>query len=57
VENVKHFTIIKIYYSLKKMKDRRENRSFLGVGNNGRWEGIRKGGMRVNMVAVFCIHI
>jgi hypothetical protein len=34
------------------MKDRREKQIFLEVGTSGRWMGIRKGGMRVNVVDV-----
>jgi hypothetical protein len=39
------------------MKGRRENRSFLGVGTSERWVDTRKGGMRVNMMDVFYIHV
>jgi hypothetical protein len=35
------------------MKGRREKQIFLGVGPSERWVGIKKGGMRMNMVDVF----
>jgi hypothetical protein len=35
----------------------REHKSFLGVGTSGSWVGTGKGGMRVNMMDVFCLHI
>jgi hypothetical protein len=44
-------------YTLKKLRARRENRSFLRVGTSGRLMGTRKEGMRVDMVDVFCTHI
>jgi hypothetical protein len=33
------------------------NRFFSGMGTSGMWVGTRKGGLRVNMGNVFCIHI
>jgi hypothetical protein len=46
---------LSIYTFLK--KGRRQNSSFPGVGTSERWAGKRKGGMRVNMVDIFCIYI
>jgi hypothetical protein len=37
------------------MKDKREKHRTSEDGYQ--WEGIMKGGMRVNMVDVFCIHV
>jgi hypothetical protein len=40
---------LSIHTLKKKMKGRRENRSFLGMSTSGRWVGTRKGGMRVSI--------
>jgi hypothetical protein len=44
-------------YTLKKMKDRKIKQVFSEDGYSGMKGGIRKWGMRVNMVDAFCIHV
>jgi hypothetical protein len=41
----------------QKLKAGGKNWSFLEVGINGKWVDTSKGGMRTNIVDVFCIHI
>jgi hypothetical protein len=48
---------INIHLILKNEGQEGKNKTFLGVGTSGKRMGTRKGGMRVNMVDVFCIHI
>jgi hypothetical protein len=55
IKNLKPSWIISVH--LIKRRRRGKNKSFLGMDASGRLVGTRKGGMRVYMVDVFCIHI
>jgi hypothetical protein len=53
-----HLLLIKKNHSMeKKSRAGGKNKPFSGSGYQWEEEGTRKGGMRVYMVDVFCIHI